>query len=266
MVRRIVAGALMLTVCASAQAAPVLFDWGFDIDGTQEFAPLTAPDFNPDYRPPNPGQLDVFNTETTHIDVSGFDFDSDPVVVDISFDPAFPELALQPTAPSGTGLVTITVTGAGAHHVGMYLDLEIDESGFTPDTSFFNETVSSSGTAEAGQSYEADEPGALFGDIFNNFVDQTLDNSIFDDDGIGEDFAMALAWDFSLAVGETATISFLVDSDKDSSLGGILLEQQDLRVDESYFFSSSLVIVPEPGTLGLLLLGLGGLALRRSRA
>jgi hypothetical protein len=162
---------------------------------------------------------------------------------------------------TGLGTVTVVLSGAGVHYIGMYADHEIDEETNT----FFNEFGSTSGVGPtAGQTWEIDEPGFMFGDIFANFDVEALDNSNGVPAGSEDDVAMALAWDFNLVDGETATATFRVT---ENAPGGFYLAQTDPDSQETIYFSSSLRIVgggtgvPESGaTVGLLGLGLLTLA------
>jgi hypothetical protein len=168
---------------------------------------------------------------------------------------------------SGLGTVTVVLSGAGSHYIGMYVDHEIDEETNT----FFNESGAASGAPAAGQTWEIDEPGWVFGDIYANFDVEALDNSNGVPAGSEDDVSMALAWDFNLVAGETATATFRVT---ENAPGGFYLSHTDPRSQETIYFSSSLRIdgggtgVPEGGaTIGLLGLGLLTLAAaaRRSR-
>ena len=98
---------------------------------------------------------------------------------------------------TGVGSVTMTFDTVGAHNFVFFVDHEIDQavSGFT------NEFIDAVGTPEAGQSYEGDEPGFVFGDIYDNVAFGALDNSLNDFDLFPEDASMAMGFDLMLAAG-----------------------------------------------------------------
>ncbi len=198
----------------AAQATPMLFDYGFNVDGAVSL---------PFAGDPVPATIDI----------SGFD--------DIT----------------GLGTITATIDGAGGHTFDAFFDHEIDESTNT----FFNEFGDASGSAAAtqGLSWEIDEPEFVFGDIYSNFLDSTLDNSNNVPQGLEDDVSMAMGWDFNLALDEVATISLLL-SETDNG-GGFYLTHSDPDSNSSFYLSSTLEIsrVPEPSIL--LLLGIGMLGM-----
>jgi hypothetical protein len=170
---------------------------------------------------------------------------------------------------TGLGTMTITVGGAGAHNVDVFVDHEIDEAGNT----YFNESGAESGAPVAGrQSWEIDEPGFVFGNIYDNLLAGILDNTNAVPAGLEDDVSMALGWDFTLAAGETAAMWFVLS---DSVPSGFYLSHTDSDSNATIYFSSRLdiqggpAVVPEPGTLVLLgtgLAGLGALASKRQKA
>ena len=161
---------------------------------------------------------------------------------------------------TGLGSISMTIIGVGAHYAVLFVDHEIDESVNT----YYNENGSATGVAAAGQSWEIDEPGFVFGDIFLNFMASTLDNTNDVPAGFEDDVSMALGWDFTLVAGETAMIDFLLST---MAPNGFYLSHTDPDSAASIHFSSSLNItgggpdpIPEPTTLLLVGIGLVGLA------
>lgn len=178
---------------------------------------------------------------------------------------------------SGLGTITLTLSGTGAHNVDLFLDHEMSETINT----YYNESGATGGGGPmAGQSWEIDEPGYVFGDILlgdgtGTFQTSALDNFNNVPAGLEDDVSMALGWDFTLAAGETAIATFITS--ESMPLIGFYLSQTDPDSAEMIYFSSMLEIrggepptgVPEPGTvtlLGMGLLGLAGFGRRRRTA
>jgi len=168
-------------------------------------------------------------------------------------------------AVTGLGTISFTISGPGTHSSLLFVDHEIDELVNT----FFNEYGAAPVSPLAGQSWEIDEPGYAFGNIYNNFHAGALDNSNGVPLSAPDDVSMALGWNFNLAAGETATISFFLGTDIPGS--GFYLAQTDDDSVASIYLSSTLDIggggtpVPEPGTFMLLACGLVGLVGWRRR-
>lgn len=131
-----------------------------------------------------------------------------------------------------------------------FVDAEIDEALNT----FFNEYAETEGALAAGRSFEIDEPGFVFGDIFDNARAANLDGTNAVPSSAPEDVSMALAFTIlNLAPGQTARFELMLSEDGDS-LGGFAIRQRDAdaRSDTVITFSGVGSIVPEPGTAALI--------------
>ena len=221
--------------------------------------------------------LGLYCLSAQAVDINLFEYSLN---VDGAFSTTVYEYATLDPAPAGvddslfdyvTGLgdITVTVGGTGSHNIDFLLDIEIDNA-----TNFkYNEFGSVTGSAASGQSWEIDEPGYFFGDIYDNVLDSTLDNSNALPEGSGifsSDVSMALGWDFSLSDGETAIISLSIsDVLADLVTQDFYLSQTDPLSDLTLYMASTLEIrgsgtqVPEPATLFLIGAGLAGLLVRR---
>ena len=203
---------MLLALSASGvRAAPVLFDFGLNLDGvlTTLADPLPAA-----------------------VDASSFDF------------------------ATGLGAMSITFApgAAGDYFVGAFFDHEIDETVNT----FFNEFGAVSGTPAAGQSWEIDEPGFAFGDIFTHFLAGALDDTNGVPAGLDDDVSLAMGFDVSLAADEFAVIDFLVS---ETTPAGFFLSHTDPDSDVTLYFSGNVLsgkvqALPEPGAGSLLGIGL----------
>ena len=163
----------------------------------------------------------------------------------------------------GFGTLSMKVTGEGFHSVIGFFDFEIDQQVNT----FFNESGSATGTAAAGQSWEIDEPGYLFGDIVDNVYSGSLDNSNGVPVGAEDDMSFAMGWDFSLQADDMAIIDFIFTDILPSV--DFFISHFDADSNSEFYFYSALSIqnsgapvvppvtsVDEPSTLVIMFIGL----------
>lgn len=176
--------------------------------------------------------------------------------------------ALSADATDLTLRYEVTNTGAAASALTFvsFVDAEIDETTNT----FFNEYGETEGAPASGQGWEIDEPGYLFGDIYDNAQAGALDGVNAVGAAAPDDVSMALSFAIpALLPGQTARFEFLLSEDGDS-IGAFLLRQRDTDAASTTVITYSGIasIVPEPGTLLLLAAGVAGLAAtaRRERA
>ena len=176
---------------------------------------------------------------------------------------------------TGMGKLVFTVTGAGSHTVGVYLDLFIDEGVFNQ----FNEQGDIMGALPAGMSYQLDDPSTPMNPadpldpilnparLWTNFKNNALDNTnhvpfASDPPTACCDVALGLIFNFNLNAGDTAKVSFLVSGNAPT---GFALTQWDKDDNSTIYISGSKVIgggpiIPEPSTWSLMLLA-GGVLL-----
>ncbi len=163
---------------------------------------------------------------------------------------------------SGFGSIEVLLSGAGNFNIASFFDFELSSSINT----FFNENGTQVGIAPMGLTWEIDEPGFLFGDIFTNWENGALDNSNGVPVGLEDDVSVALGWQFMLNSNEVASIIFEVSEVLPTQ--SFYLMQHDPESNETLYFSTSINIsstaVPTPSIVYVFALGLLCLGFNRS--
>jgi len=146
------------------------------------------------------------------------------------------------------------------------LDAEITE----PGNSFFNEygeLVSVTGTGAgdtSADSWEIDEPGFSFGNIYDNIVyGGTLDNTNNVPSGLEDDVSLALGFNIGdFLTNQTLVATFTISN---QNIGG--LSHNDPNSMTTFYFNGTVelipITVPEPKTLFLFAFGLMLFKMRR---
>ncbi|MDM8543756.1 PEP-CTERM sorting domain-containing protein [Desulfococcaceae bacterium HSG9] len=162
----------------------------------------------------------------------------------------------------GLGQLSWSTSEVGSHTFFALLDYQIDAD----INSFFNEYGYVSGSPENGQtagvewqqSWEIDEPGYVFGDIYDNMLIGALDNTNGVPSGSEDDVAMALGYSFTLEEGYQTTIDLFISDSRPES--GFYMAHIDPDSNANVYLSGSInqtqEPVPEPGTILLLSCGL----------
>jgi hypothetical protein len=141
-----------------------------------------------------------------------------------------------------TATISYLAPAGGSYFFGLFVDHEIDEALNT----FFNEYGSAAGAPPAGLSWEIDEPGYAFGNIFTNFAAGTLDNTTGVPAGAPDDVSMALGWSLVLAPGDRADIAFTIALTAPAA--GFYLWQSDTESADNVYLSTTATITPGGAT------------------
>lgn len=142
-----------------------------------------------------------------------------------------------------------------------FIDAEID----VPINDYFNEAGFVLGfpgigpTDEFPDSWEIDEPGYVFGDVFSNLLNADLDNDNAVPFSTPDDVSMALGFSLGgLEANHIATIRILLSDDGDS-LGGLTLQHFDASPESIDFLTVSgtanVEVIPELDSSILLVVG-----------
>jgi hypothetical protein len=187
---------------AGAISSIRLSDWAFNVSGTL-------------YQHDVSGVTNDFSILPPYFDYSGFD------------------------QSTGLGNIVVTYTpgpDGDYYFIGFFdHDISIFDNGWT------NEYGNTQGIPTPGQSWEIDEPGWVFGDIYDHVLAGALDNSNSIPPGSPEDVSMAMGWNFHLVMNQSAVLTLHVTQDPSAIPPNVLyLQQVDPDSNEMiYLFSNS---------------------------
>ncbi len=138
---------------------------------------------------------------------------------------------------NGLGALTWSTDVPGPHHIIAFFDYEIDQA----ENTFFNSRGHSVNPLPPELTWEIDEPGFVFGDIYASITStplKPLDNMTAMGLGSEDDVAMAVGFDFTLKTGETAGITLVLSDTEPPS--DFYLEHYDPDSQESVYLSAAL--------------------------
>ena len=143
-----------------------------------------------------------------------------------------------------------------------FVDADIADMTFD---SFWDESASTSGFLAEGQNFEVDEPGYMFGDIFDNVRLGTLDGDNAVPWDSPEDVAMALSFGLPvLGSGETYRVDIMLSEDG-GFLGTFVIDQGDPNLATTISYSGTASVAsPMPEPSSLILFGAGSLLVGRA--
>jgi hypothetical protein len=170
---------------------------------------------------------------------------------------------------SGLGQIDFEFSSPGNHALTAFFDFEFDRRSNT----YFNEFGLAVGTPVSGQSWEIDEPGFVFGDIYDNVLFGSLANDNAISQGSEEDVSFALGWDFDLIAGETGYLSLFTNlaapsdtfylSHTDPEMGDSFSQRQSLYFWGELDIVAAPVAVSEPSAAFLLAMGIFSILVKR---
>ena len=141
----------------------------------------------------------------------------------------------------------------------VFVDAEID----VPTNDYFNEYASVAGALGGGEGdseidyFEVDEPGYVFGDIFDNLRLGELDNSNSITDTFPDDVGMAIGLSLGdIGIGSEVLVSIMLSEDQDR-LGNFSIEHSDSDPNsmDTLTFSGSASVTSVPESSSLFLVG-----------